>query len=206
MRIALVRHGQTDWNFDGRMQGSRNIPLNDTGRQQARDAAERFRSEGLLWDAVIGSSLDRAAETARIMADVLEVPMLGTRDSLVERDYGELEGMPVLEARARFSFNGDLVGPGVESLPELVARATAAIDVIATEHPVGALLVATHGTFIRSFADALAGFETPRISNGDGVHIEGVPGDWCITRLPKPREDAPLSHPDRVGAGAPDAR
>ncbi|HIY65893.1 MAG TPA: histidine phosphatase family protein, partial [Candidatus Agrococcus pullicola] len=165
------------------------------------DAAVRFRSEGASWNAIIGSSLDRAAETARIMADVLGIPMLGTRDDLVERDYGQLEGMPVLEARARFSVDGDLLGPGVESLPELIARAKAAIDAVAAEHPLDALLVVAHGTFIRSFADALAGFETPRISNGDAVHIEGTPGDWRITRLPKSREDAPASHPDRVGAG-----
>lgn len=187
------------------MQGSRNIPLNDTGRQQARDAAERLLAEGEEWDAIVSSSLDRAAETGRIMASLMSIPMLGTRHDLIERDYGELEGMPVLEARDRFTVDGDLVGPGVEPGPALVARARTAIDAAAVEYPANGLLITTHGTFTRMFANALAGFETPRINNGDSVHLEGEPGAWRITRLPEPRNDVhprAASHPDRVFSGA----
>lgn len=200
VRIALVRHGQTNWNFEGRMQGSHNIPLNDTGREQARQAAERLHAEGEHWDGVVSSSLDRAVETGRIMAEILGIPFLEARDDFVERDYGQLEGMDVIKARERFTVDGDLAGPGVETAEALLKRATAALDAVAIAHPVDGLLVTTHGTFTRVLADHLAGFVTPRISNGDSVHLEGEPGNWRITQLAKARVDATTTNPDRAYA------
>ncbi|NQD89088.1 histidine phosphatase family protein, partial [Paenarthrobacter sp. CM16] len=64
--FALVRHGQTDWNAERRLQGSTDIPLNDVGREQAREAVAFLSDQ--QWDTVVASPLSRAAETAEIIA------------------------------------------------------------------------------------------------------------------------------------------
>ncbi|TPX05042.1 histidine phosphatase family protein, partial [Schumannella luteola] len=115
--LAFVRHGQTDWNREGRLQGSSDIPLNDTGREQAL-AAERMLAEW-TWDAVVSSPLARARETARIVADGLGLPLGPAYPELVERDYGPLEGLPDTEVIARWP---DRRYPGAEPLDAVVDR------------------------------------------------------------------------------------
>jgi probable phosphoglycerate mutase len=68
-RAFLVRHGETDWNREGRFQGKRDIPLNDLGNMQARAAAEALLSASV--DRVVSSPLSRAAQTARTTASLL---------------------------------------------------------------------------------------------------------------------------------------
>ena len=70
--IALIRHGQTNWNLEGRIQGQIDIPLNEQGRAQAHTLAERLKSKD--FDAMISSDLARAQETAEILADKTGIP------------------------------------------------------------------------------------------------------------------------------------
>jgi len=94
-RIILMRHGQTDWNIDHRFQGGTDIPLNDTGRDQVRtaiDALKQARDEGTVVDLVLSSPLSRAAESAEIVAEGLNVPYRGAVAGFQERSFGELEG------------------------------------------------------------------------------------------------------------------
>ena len=98
--LALIRHGQTDWNLDGLMQGRTDIPLNDTGREQALVAASALSGE--RWDAVVSSPLVRARETAELIATALGVPLGGSYDELVEQDFGAAEGTPVSELDVRW--------------------------------------------------------------------------------------------------------
>ncbi|SJM64629.1 histidine phosphatase family protein [Agrococcus casei] len=181
MRIALVRHGQTDWNAAQRVQGATDVPLNDRGRIQAQEAGERLRDEGDLWEGVVASPLDRASVTAEIIADVLGLPMLGTYDDLAERQYGVVEGLNVFEARKQYSVGGEWVGPGVELFEHLQERALRAIDLAATEHPIDGLLIVAHGTLIRSVVDLLTGERTQSIPNAASVRLEGEPGRWSVT-------------------------
>ncbi|HEX7834200.1 MAG TPA: histidine phosphatase family protein, partial [Pseudolysinimonas sp.] len=97
--FAFIRHGQTDWNRDDRLQGSTDIPLNDAGRAQAHEAAELLRSGD--WEAVVSSPLVRARETAQIIADQLRIELGPAYPELVERDYGSLEGESSSEWVAR---------------------------------------------------------------------------------------------------------
>ena len=88
--IWLIRHGQTNMNIARRLQGRRDEPLNETGREQAEKAAEWFRSRSIRFDRVISSPLQRAADTARILAG--EDAPFRTDDRLMEIDCGPWEG------------------------------------------------------------------------------------------------------------------
>ena len=78
--FAFIRHGQTDWNRDDRLQGSSDIPLNETGREQAHEAAGLLRDGG--WEVIVSSPLMRARDTAQIIADDLNIE-LGPALSLI---------------------------------------------------------------------------------------------------------------------------
>ncbi|WP_072314402.1 histidine phosphatase family protein [Agrococcus sp. Marseille-P2731] len=174
MEIALVRHGQTDYNRDGRLQGSSDIPLNETGIAQALTAARLLADEP--WDAVASSTLQRAMVTADIIAAELGLDVAGRYASLIERAYGEAEGLTKEEAVARF---GD-EWPGEESFEDLQRRAVAAVDEVAAANPVGGLVIVAHGTFIRAFADHVSGIETDTPANAHSVRFAGLPGAWRL--------------------------
>ena len=91
MIVTLIRHGQTDWNLAGRIQGSTDIPLNDTGREQAREAARAL--DASVTTVMYSSDLSRANETARIIADVHGWNDPHVIPPLRERFYGEAEGI-----------------------------------------------------------------------------------------------------------------
>ncbi|MET0318796.1 MAG: histidine phosphatase family protein, partial [Rhodococcus fascians] len=78
--LALVRHGETDWNLHGRLQGSSDIPLNDTGRAQAREAVYELSDHS--WDLLVSSPLSRAAETADIIGSHLGISRTATYPDL----------------------------------------------------------------------------------------------------------------------------
>jgi probable phosphoglycerate mutase len=102
--LTLIRHGETDWNRARRIQGSTDIPLNDTGRAQARATADELAVEfdrlGVT-PVVVASDLLRAHETARIIAAVLDADDPVLYPELRERRYGAADGLVVWESRAR---------------------------------------------------------------------------------------------------------
>lgn len=149
--LYLVRHGETDWNQQRRIQGLTDIPLNDTGREQAR-ATGRLLSRR-SWDGVFTSPLSRAFETASIIADELGLPAPTTIDALVERNYGEAEGMNFLEVERRYPNRSGV--PGQESREDVVARVLPALRELAVTHPDQALVVVSHGGAIRSVLTAV---------------------------------------------------
>ena len=97
--IVLVRHGETDWNRESRFQGHADTPLNEAGRAQSRDLAERLVAEQVT--ALYTSPLRRAAETAAIVGERLGLPVR-TSEPMREIDVGSWEGLTVDEVRARF--------------------------------------------------------------------------------------------------------
>ncbi len=92
MTLALVRHGRTDWNRDDLLQGSSDIPLDDTGRAQAHEAARALAGLG-RWNAVVCSPLSRARETAEIIAAELRIEV-GPDGALIDR-FEPVERVPV---------------------------------------------------------------------------------------------------------------
>ncbi len=143
--LGLLRHGQTDWNIDFRLQGTTDIPLNTNGIQQARQAgAHIFRGD---WDVLLSSPLGRAMETARIVAEVAGFPEAVVEQLLVERAFGEAEGLTYGEYRERYP-DGTAV-PGGETIPELASRATLLLQHIVNTYPGQRVLAVSHGAFIR---------------------------------------------------------
>ena len=126
--LLLVRHGETDWNAARRIQGSSDIPLNDTGRAQAREtAAALVEQVGDRHPFLASSDLSRARETAQIIAHALGVDGPRTYPELRERAYGDAEGMTDTEVIARYGgwLHDDI--PGAENSPQLRARALSGV-------------------------------------------------------------------------------
>lgn len=199
MIVAFIRHGQTDWNRDGLLQGSSDIPLNDTGREQAHDAFMTLRSRP--WDAVVSSPLQRARETAQIIAEGLDIPLGRAYPELIERDYGALEGTPSADAIERWPTRDY---PGAETLASVASRGEAALAAIAADHAGGAVLVVCHGTIIRYTLARLAGRPVPGIDNGSISLLRLENDGWQVATVNGiPLEEIPVEHaaaqPSREG-------
>jgi broad specificity phosphatase PhoE len=152
--LLLVRHGETDWNAEGRLQGHTDRPLSDYGRLQARKLADELADEPL--DAIYASDLARARVTAEIVGGRLGLPV--TLDpELREKDWGTWEGLTPAE-RDRVDFAG-------ESTEAHQKRILHALERIAEAHPGGRVLVVTHGGSMRRVQTAALGMAMPVVEN-----------------------------------------
>jgi uncharacterized phosphatase len=188
--FALVRHGQTDWNAQRRLQGSTDIPLNGVGRGQARDAVAVL--SGDEWDAVVSSPLSRAAETAALIAAGLGLSVDRHIPELTERRFGPAEGLragPELEAlRIPGGFRG------AESEEEAASRGLAALEALAEEFRGGRVLVVAHGTLLRLSLGRAVGRTLDSIDNAvlnlahhhaiDGWRLEYFNGERVMANVP----------------------
>jgi len=181
--LTLIRHGQTDWNRDTRIQGTTDIPLNDVGRAQARDAAATLRAH--LDPAhpvlVVASDLARARETAEIISGALDLPAPAVYPALRERAYGEAEGLSTAEFHRRWGDWHSAVVPGAETRAQLRERALQALRTVVrdvrerTAPAAASVVVVTHGAFIREVLGHATGGELPlageRVVNGAGYRM-----------------------------------
>ena len=162
--LYLVRHGETDWNRERRIQGLTDIPLNDTGREQARRTGELLARRE--WDGIYSSPLSRAAETAAIIAERIGLPAPIPFPAVVERNYGAAEGLDFAGLEARYP--GEV--PGRESREAVAERVVPALVDLAERNPGAMLVVVSHGGAIRSVLGAVdPGVDHGMISNGS-VH------------------------------------
>ena len=165
--LYLVRHGETDWNRAHRIQGSTDIPLNDTGREQARVTGALLATR--QWDAVVASPLSRAFETAAIIAREVGLGEPEVEPAMAERNYGAAEGMTGAEIDALYPDGAEVVGR--ESREAVVARAMPALIAIAERHPDQAVIVVSHGGVIRSILNAVApGTSASELIRNGSVH------------------------------------
>ena len=148
--LWLVRHGQTDWNLERRYQGQSDTPLNATGLEQARLAAEALA--GRSYTVIYSSDLARARVTAEMIGRRLNMAVqLDPR--LREVNLGVWEGMVVTDIQAQYPAEWEarqtdrLHGrpPGGESVYEVATRIWAAVDDLVARHPDGALILVSHG-------------------------------------------------------------
>lgn len=180
--LTLIRHGETDWNRARRIQGSTDIPLNDTGREQARAAAAALRERGAgLPVNVFSSDLSRARETAEIIAAELGAAAPRTYPGLRERSYGEAEGVDASEFLQRWGDWHSAEIPGAEPWPHLRRRALTALGRAVRDHRAqtapgaASLVVVTHGALIREVIRHASGGELPpageRLANGSAHQL-----------------------------------
>ncbi len=155
-----MRHGETDWNREGRYQGHADPPLNEAGRSQARELARSL--EELELDVVYTSDLRRAAETAEIIAAARGVPL--SRDpGLREIDVGSWSGLTRAEIEERFPGDDTHDGESRDAHRERVVRAVTAI---AERHAGGRVLIVSHGGSLRTLlSHALEDDSVPRVEN-----------------------------------------
>ena len=153
--LLLVRHGETDWNADGRLQGQTDRPLSDYGREQALQLADDLQGEG--FDAIYSSDLSRARETAEIVGARLGLRVELDPD-LREKDWGNWEGLTSVE-RDRVEF----VGESTEAHQERTLRA---LRRLSERHPGDArILVVTHGGSMRRVQASALGLALPVVEN-----------------------------------------
>lgn len=149
-QLILIRHGQTDWNLEGRYQGKRDVPLNDAGLVQAAQLADQLA--GQRFSAIFSSPLQRASITAEIVARRLGLPVI-LEPRLREIDQGDWEGRLLSDVRQEYAAiwqqqkadPTDHRAPNGESVREVAQRMAAAADEIARLHPNGRVLVVSHG-------------------------------------------------------------
>jgi len=158
--FCLIRHGQTDWNAAGRIQGLEDIELNAVGRAQAAQTGVYLQQ--WQWDRIISSPLKRAAESAEIIASQLNLASVEIMDVFMERDYGECSGMTT--AQRKHSFPDGII-PKQETLETLQKRALAGLQQLTIE-PQARTLIVTHGGLINSL---LAQFTNGEIGSGKTI-------------------------------------
>jgi 2,3-bisphosphoglycerate-dependent phosphoglycerate mutase len=152
--LFLFRHGETDWNREGRLQGHTDTPLNATGLAQARTLAEKLLPHRL--DAVVSSDLSRALTTAQIVAETLRIPLF-TEPGLREVDVGAAEGLLWAEAKTRFGeglterwySDGDVAFPGGETGIATRLRGLAGLRRFTALRHHRRIGVSTHGAMVR---------------------------------------------------------
>jgi broad specificity phosphatase PhoE len=149
LHLILVRHGETEWNVQRRYQGQFNVPLSSVGRQQAERIAERLASQKI--DAVYASDLERASETAAIIAAKHNLAV-ASEPRLRELKFGVLEGLTFDEAQIQYpemitAWLKDFNQPpqGAETIDLFNARIISLLDELKQKHDEETLLLVGHG-------------------------------------------------------------
>jgi len=144
MTLLYLRHGQTDWNAKGLVQGRTDIPLNETGREQARNRAAELVSHRPPVEIIYASPLLRARKTAEIIHQGIDVP-LRFDDRLAERYFGTLEGTKTMW----WLSESECALHGAESSLALYERVSGFLDELAARHAGQTVLVVAHGCVAR---------------------------------------------------------
>jgi probable phosphoglycerate mutase len=182
--LFLIRHSRSTWNAAGRIQGWADPPLDDLGREQARQLAQRLRQQRVV--ALYTSPLQRAQDTAHIIGQALNVPVVSD-ERLKELDVGEIAGLTweqVVEqypdvARGWEAASESLEFPGQEGSAPFQARVVAAFDDIVSQHEHKTVGVVTHGGVLGTYLNHLirlpSRFSPFRFANGSLSIVEVNP-------------------------------
>jgi len=196
LQIFIARHGQNIDNVNGILNGHRDLPLTDLGRQQASELGDSIKEMGLSFDAIYTSPLIRAHETAEIVANISDSPTPIVYDGLIERDFGSMTGKPIDSIEelcgddvVRTDTITYFVAPeGAETFPELVTRGQSVLDHVRKLHSDGNVLLVCHGDIgkmiycaetKKDWRDVLSGFH---FGNGELIDISGV-GEVHMVKL-----------------------
>ncbi|WP_445489359.1 histidine phosphatase family protein [Niallia sp. 03133] len=148
--ICLIRHGETDWNALGKIQGKTDIPLNEKGIKQAENCRDHLK--GSNWDIIVTSPLKRAKETAMIINGALNLPLV-EMEEFMERSFGDAEGKTREEREILYP---DLEYPNQESREELMNRISRGLEKVVLSYPEKNVLLVAHGAVIHTLLSTLS--------------------------------------------------
>ena len=180
MLVGLVRHGLTDWNKIGRIQGQSDIPLNEEGRSQARKLSERLLTDQeYKWDFIITSGLSRAQETGEIIAKTLNIPLYDPDSRLVEKAFGQVEGLTAEERETLWGVDWKQLDLGQESDEAIQKRALSFLKEMGEKYSDNNVLVVSHGGLLAQLFTALYQNKcTERIGNLSLTILEKNDHNW----------------------------
>lgn len=186
MRIILLRHGETAWNVERRVQGCSDISLNNNGVEQLTQTGKHIADSRMEIDTILASPLQRARRSAEIVAKAIDYPIdrIAIHPLFLERAFGVCEGMVYEEVKAAYP---DGKYPGIETRAELFERAAKAIAFCADNYAGQTVLVAAHGAIIKAMLVAASRGKidyddsTIWIDNGSYCILDGDVNSWKIT-------------------------
>lgn len=185
-QLCIVRHGETDWNSQGILQGWTDVTLNAQGRKQARALAAQFNGSGFF--AIWSSPLLRARETAEIIAPLIRLPYPRFHEGLMERHFGVFQGVPkaelgdlnpvILQQILRRNPAADFEGG--ESMDEFADRVLTGLMDIGDRYAGERVLIITHGWCMDVITRHLLGLPRSAIlnmkrKNGESLWVEAGP-------------------------------
>lgn len=154
MKFYIIRHGQTNWNKKGKIQGKTDIELNEEGIEQAKEARKNLENCDI--DLIISSPLKRARKTAEIINETRKAPIVFDK-ALEERGFGEFEGKirkeihdEILDSEILANYNLNKQYKGVETIHDLCDRVWNLIDELKEEYHDKNILLVTHGGVTRA--------------------------------------------------------
>lgn len=186
--ICIIRHGETNWNSLGKLQGQEDIALNDLGRKQALETARYFETES--WDVMVSSPLKRAYETAQIIASRISIPTIHVVNEITERNYGSASGLLPDERHKLFP---DGIIPDQEEFEHLRQRAMIGLTKIAANFVGKKIIVVSHGGLTNSILYTLSNGEfgsyKTRLKNGCINKISLQNNKWIVEFYNKTTEE-----------------
>lgn len=177
-RICIVRHGETDWNSIGRLQGSTDVPLNEKGIQQAKESGEFLKD--WQWDVIITSPLQRAKRTAQIINSYMDIPLV-EMDDFKEKYFGVGEGLTYEERKKLYP---DHKYPNEDDQETFTKRLMNGLEKINQEYYEKKVLLVCHGAVINAILAHLSngelGYGKTKISNACINDIHFHENQWKI--------------------------
>jgi uncharacterized phosphatase len=175
--ICLIRHGETDWNSKGRLQGREDIELNDRGREQARVCGLFLKKQ--QWDIIASSPLKRAKETSSIIGEYLGIYDIMEMEAFIERDFGSGSGLTREEIEKKFKV---LMVPDAELFESVQERTLNGLKELVGQFADKKIIVVAHGGVINSILATLSNGEIgtgkTRLKNVCLNYITYQEGEW----------------------------
>jgi len=191
--ICLVRHGETDWNVQGKIQGKTDIPLNAEGKKQAARCAHSLTNSD--WDVIITSPLKRAKRTAELINETLQLPLIEMPE-FEEKHFGDAEGMTYEERALTFP---DRHYPNQEDNYLFAERLSSGLQIINERYQNKRVLLVSHGGVINALLGTLSNGEIgsgkTRLLNACFSHIQFDQTNWVIENYNQ------VSHLEKVMSG-----
>ncbi|MBQ6446659.1 MAG: histidine phosphatase family protein [Bacillus sp. (in: Bacteria)] len=167
-KICLIRHGETDWNAMGKIQGKTDIPLNENGKRQAQQCRDYLKDSN--WDIIVTSPLKRAKQTAFIINEALQLQVVEMAE-FMERSFGDAEGKTREERAILYP---DQQYPNQESREELVNRIMNGLEKILVQFLDQKVLLVAHGAVIHTLLTVVS---------EDQLSIEKYLSNACISNI-----------------------